>query len=326
MCIRDSINAEYMGELSRQTTSKVKSAASERVNRASLMKMATLSGDKKKPKINPELECLLAMVSEKFSFDGLSKVWGISSIDEDKILKLAKSNERGLVDFHKRFFSRIYPRGTRVDSSNFSPMESWIYGSQVVALNFQTKDEAMLLNKAKFEENGGVTCGYVLKPEFMLSSGNSPAYPSDFNRVLKTLKIKVISGQQLRFESRGAEKKDIVDPYVKVSIRGLKQDEKTKETKLIEDNGFNPIWNDSFEFQIHGPDFAILKFEVFDKDRFGSTRIGWYAVPFNVIRDGYRIVQLLNSQLDPIPFSVLLVHISTIDHTIVHNDNGPSKE
>lgn len=35
----------------------------------------------------------------------------------------------------------------------------------VVALNYQTPDEAMQLNRGLFEDNGG--CGYVLKPDFM---------------------------------------------------------------------------------------------------------------------------------------------------------------
>eukprot|EP01017_Pseudomicrothorax_dubius_P004385 TRINITY_DN10866_c0_g1_i1.p1 TRINITY_DN10866_c0_g1~~TRINITY_DN10866_c0_g1_i1.p1 ORF type:complete len:346 (-),score=69.90 TRINITY_DN10866_c0_g1_i1:34-1014(-) len=297
----------------------------DRVNRASLSSR-TMGNEKRKLKINPELDSILAMISDKFNTKGLKSIWGIASVDEEKIAKISKTNEKALVDFHKKYFTRIYPKGTRVDSSNYSPVEPWIYGSQVVALNFQTRDEAMLLNKAKFEENGGVAGGYVLKPEFMLS-GNDPQYPSDFSKPLKQIRVRIISGQQLRFEKQSEDIKDIVDPYIKVSIRGLKQDEKSRETKLIEDNGFNPVWKDQehFDFRICGPDFAFLKFEVFDKDRFKSTRIGWYATPINMIRSGYRIVPLLNSQLDPIPFSVLLVEIqfSPVEEEFPPPTTGP---
>ena len=34
--------------------------------------------------------------------------------------------------------SRIYPKGTRVDSSNYMPQLFWNAGCQMVALNFQT--------------------------------------------------------------------------------------------------------------------------------------------------------------------------------------------
>ncbi|GFS10920.1 1-phosphatidylinositol 4,5-bisphosphate phosphodiesterase beta-4-like [Elysia marginata] len=54
--------------------------------------------------------------------------------------------------------SRIYPRGGRVDSSNFLPQIFWNAGCQMVALNFQTADINMQLNQGKFEYNGN--CGY----------------------------------------------------------------------------------------------------------------------------------------------------------------------
>eukprot|EP00966_Prymnesium_polylepis_P064485 1494739-Prymnesium_polylepis.1 len=37
-----------------------------------------------------------------------------------------------------RQISRIYPKGTRVDSSNLFPMPHWSAGSQMVAMNYQT--------------------------------------------------------------------------------------------------------------------------------------------------------------------------------------------
>lgn len=57
--------------------------------------------------------------------------------------------------------------GTRVDSSNYDSMYGFLAGSQIVALNFQTKDFNLLIYLSKFYENGGFQCGYVLKPEWM---------------------------------------------------------------------------------------------------------------------------------------------------------------
>ena len=56
-----------------------------------------------------------------------------------------------------RQVSRIYPKGVRVDSSNLFPMPHWCAGSQMVALNYQTYDLPMRLNRALFSmaENGG---------------------------------------------------------------------------------------------------------------------------------------------------------------------------
>ncbi len=67
--------------------------------------------------------------------------------------------------FNERHFSRIFPRGSRVDSSNFSPVPFWMVGCQMVSLNFQTHDSHMHLNTSLFLDNG--SCGYILKPPLM---------------------------------------------------------------------------------------------------------------------------------------------------------------
>ena len=40
--------------------------------------------------------------------------------------------------------SRIYPKGTRMDSSNYSPQPFWNAGCQMVALNYQTMGNVLL--------------------------------------------------------------------------------------------------------------------------------------------------------------------------------------
>lgn len=45
---------------------------------------------------------------------------------------------RTLTRYNKSQLSRIYPKGTRVDSSNFMPQLFWNAGCQLVALNYQT--------------------------------------------------------------------------------------------------------------------------------------------------------------------------------------------
>lgn len=46
-----------------------------------------------------------------------------------------------LTRYNKSQLSRIYPKGTRVDSSNFMPQLFWNAGCQLVALNYQTIGE-----------------------------------------------------------------------------------------------------------------------------------------------------------------------------------------
>lgn len=74
---------------------------------------------------------------------------------------LYKSVHKNCFSYNKRQLSRIYPKGGRVDSSNFLPQIFWNAGVQMVALNFQTPDLAMQLNQGRFEYNGG--CGYITR-------------------------------------------------------------------------------------------------------------------------------------------------------------------
>ena len=81
----------------------------------------------------------------------------MSSFSENVALQHLKQNPIEFVNYNKRQMSRIYPKGGRVDSSNYMPQIFWNAGCQMVSLNFQTPDLPMQLNLGKFEYNGN--CG-----------------------------------------------------------------------------------------------------------------------------------------------------------------------
>lgn len=89
----------------------------------------------------------------------------VSSFTELKAYELLSKASMQFVDYNKRQMSRVYPKGTRMDSSNYMPQMFWNAGCQMVALNFQTMDLPMQQNMALFEFNG--QSGYLLKHEFM---------------------------------------------------------------------------------------------------------------------------------------------------------------
>lgn len=66
----------------------------------------------------------------------------MSSFPETKAEKFAtRSRGKRFLQYNRRQLSRVYPRGQRLDSSNYDPLPMWICGSQLVALNFQTPGE-----------------------------------------------------------------------------------------------------------------------------------------------------------------------------------------
>ena len=83
----------------------------------------------------PELaELAIYQKSKKFkSFEEslLSfKSNNVASFSELKAMKLIRSKFLSVVHFNQCAFSRIYPKGSRVDSSNFCPVDFWQAGSQ----------------------------------------------------------------------------------------------------------------------------------------------------------------------------------------------------
>uniref|UniRef100_A0A8B9IGW3 Phosphoinositide phospholipase C n=1 Tax=Anser cygnoides TaxID=8845 RepID=A0A8B9IGW3_ANSCY len=213
----------------------------------------------------------------------------ISSLAEAKARKLIRDAGNDFVRHNAWQLTRIYPSGMRTDSSNYSPQEMWNAGCQIVALNFQTAGTEMDLCDGLFSQNG--RCGYVLKPPFMRDEGTlfNPGEPSTREGPGPvTLTIQVISGQQL---PKVANSKDgaIIDPLVRVEIHGVPADQAHQETKYIENNGFNPRWDETLQFQLHVPELALVRFVVEDYDKTSRNDfVGQFTLAFANIKPGER--------------------------------------
>jgi hypothetical protein len=85
----------------------------------------------------------------------------IFALSEKKLLDLHESDPNSVFEHNIDYMMRAYPKGTRVRSSNLDPTPFWRYGIQVVALNWQQMNAAIMMNEAMF--SGGQ--GWVLKPE-----------------------------------------------------------------------------------------------------------------------------------------------------------------
>lgn len=156
--------------------------------------------------------------------------------------------------YHEVQLSRVYPKAQRVDSSNYNPIPMWNVGSQMAALNFQTGDKPMQLNCAKFLQNGN--CGYVLRPDFMFGPGSKPETLLEAQPPQPLLLgVRVLAARHLtRKSGRG-----MVSPNVEVEICGADCDNAKYRTKTIADNGFNPVWDEFFDFNIQNPSLAIFR-------------------------------------------------------------------
>ena len=261
-------------------------------------------------KVHPQLIELVGMDGAKFDIDADRSPSLICSVTSNKISKIAKEKTAvSLINYHKKYFTRVYPHALKIDSSNFNPIKPWMFGAQVVALNMQTKDLPMLINYAWFQDNGGPSCGYVLKPQDMYDSQGPEFDPisSMISVPQFILEVEVISAQKIPKPNREG-KGEIIDPFVELQVHGIDQDDtKVMTTKVVDNNGFNPIWKETFKFEIRKPELAVLTFQVLDHDVVGkNTKICQYAITMNMIRTGIRVVHMLDTNLDPLPHTCLL--------------------
>ncbi|XP_052324474.1 1-phosphatidylinositol 4,5-bisphosphate phosphodiesterase eta-1-like [Oncorhynchus keta] len=267
--------------------------------------------NRKTMKLSRDLSDLVVFTNSVASQEGLddSTPGNVLSFSETRAQQLVNHRAERFLCFNQRQLSRIYPSAYRIDSSNFNPQLYWNVGCQLVALNYQTEGRMMQLNRAKFMVNGD--CGYALKPPPMckgsfnpFSDDPLPAYPK------KQLVLKIISGQQLPKppDSMLGDRGEIIDPFVEVEIIGLPVDCCKEQTRVVDDNGFNPVWEENLSFTLHMAEVALVRFLVWDHDPIGRDFVGQRTVAFSSLMPGYRHVYL-----EGLTEASIFIHVSVHD-------------
>ncbi|XP_062155489.1 phosphoinositide phospholipase C 2-like [Alnus glutinosa] len=226
------------------------------------------------------------------------------NVDPDKVRRLSLSEQqlekavvtygKEIVRFTQRNILRVYPKGIRVDSSNYNPLIGWTHGAQMVAFNMQGHGRSLWLMNGMFKANGG--CGYIKKPDFLLKTGPHEEVfdPKVRLPVKKTLKVTVYMGEGWYYDFNHTHFDTYSPPdfYARIGIAGVPADTVMKKTKTLEDN-WVPTWNEEFEFPLTVPELALLRIEVHEydmseKDDFG----GQTCLPVFELRSGIRAVPL----------------------------------
>ncbi|XP_028857653.1 1-phosphatidylinositol 4,5-bisphosphate phosphodiesterase beta-1 isoform X3 [Denticeps clupeoides] len=237
-----------------------------------------------------------------------NRSYQMSSFVETKALEQLTKSPVEFVEYNKLQLSRIYPKGTRVDSSNYMPQVFWNAGCQLVALNFQTIDLSMQLNLGMYEYNG--KSGYRLKPEFMRRNDKhfDPFTESTVDGIVaNTLSVKIISGQFLTDKKVGV--------YVEIDMFGLPVDTRRKafKTKTSQGNAINPVWDEEpivFK-KVVLPTLSSLRLAVFEE---GGKFIGHRIIPVSAIRPGYRYIGLRNEKNQSLTLPAVFVYIEVKDY------------
>ncbi|XP_010770506.1 1-phosphatidylinositol 4,5-bisphosphate phosphodiesterase beta-4, partial [Notothenia coriiceps] len=241
----------------------------------------------------------------------------MSSFNESVGLGYLKTNAIEFVNYNKRQMSRIYPKGGRVDSSNYMPQIFWNAGCQMVSLNFQTPGTTahnmgpLASHTPPYQvihiqhKHPPSTHVYLLKPDFMRRSDRmfDPFSETPVDGVIAaTCSVQVFSGQFL------SDKK--IGTYVEVDMYGLPTDTIRKEfrTRMVMNNGLNPLYNEEpFVFRkVILPDLAVLRIAVYDDN---NKLIGQRILPLDGLQAGYRHISLRNEGNKPLSLPTIFCQI-----------------
>ncbi|KAG5419520.1 PLC1 [Candida metapsilosis] len=307
------------------TTSTTTTSYSEDNNTTPETKTFSLRRKTKAPKVIDQVSELgVYLQGIKFRNFSLpeSKIYNhCFSLSEKTINKMLKDDvKKTSLDKHNRkYFVRVYPSGYRVTSSNFNPIKYWQHGAQMVATNWQTYDLGQQLNEAMFE--GVDKKGYVLKPAHLRKPIiKSSKFFKMFHPASKTIRfsISIISAHQL---SKPKDTDEVISPFVTCEIIGAENihwDSPSMEhgrTRVIMDNGFNPIWNETFSGSITGsPDLVFVKFvvnSVTNMDKMDDAHpLGLLVAKLSYLKQGYRYLYLNDLFGEQLVYSSLFIKIS----------------
>ncbi|KAJ3268700.1 1-phosphatidylinositol 4,5-bisphosphate phosphodiesterase delta-4 [Terramyces sp. JEL0728] len=225
------------------------------------------------------------------------------NISEGNIKHILEKHPDQVLQASKRSCIRVYPEGTRVNSSNLNPLKYWQFQIQMPSLNFQNFDSHLQINRGFYRQFQN--CGYV---------------PKQVRSCKKTVKVQVLQGYRIPHHFDNSL---VVDPYVCVELitptkdRHLVHHEKY-ETEKVSHNGFNPVFQnfeavETLKFStVVESDLSFIQFSVRDKREFKEL-LCESVVPVHCLCSGYRVVSMFDLHGDRLDWTYLVVNVKVTD-------------
>ncbi|KAL1886058.1 hypothetical protein Cpir12675_006883 [Ceratocystis pirilliformis] len=256
----------------------------------------------------------------------------IFSFKEDSFEKCSRTKDlkRAMETHNRNYLMRVYPSQFRVTSNNFDPIVYWRRGVQMAALNWQTFDLGMQLNRAMFS-GGNDGTGYVLKPPSLLLQRETASLtkPNQHERKEISITLNVISVQQLICPP-GVR---VMNPYVEIEVFHasdpryktnadylVKEDmvaTQKHRTRIISDNGYDPRFQTPFHIELttRHEELVFIRFSVKlspDTNSYPTKEtapIAVYMVKMINLNNGYRLLPLWDRKGAQFLFSNIICHI-----------------
>ncbi|KAJ8350466.1 hypothetical protein SKAU_G00255960 [Synaphobranchus kaupii] len=191
--------------------------------------------------------------------------WTLCSLGRSEVGRLAGEAGEELASFTGRTLTRVRPGVARPDSANPDPQACWTAGCQLVALNLQAPGMSLDLHRARFTQNGG--CGFSLRP--------APVGPQAAGTPPQDLRVRVIGAHGLPKPQGSGTIGEVIDPYVVLELHGVPADCAEHRTRTAAQNQDDPLFDQTFHFQVSIPELALLRLVVLDDDYIGDDFIAY---------------------------------------------------
>lgn len=208
---------------------------------------------------------------------------------------------------------RVYPKGTRISSSNLRPVPYWGIGAQICALNLQTFGLSNQLNEALFSGSDG----YILKPAALRAGGSGKL---DSGRT-KKLRLHVAGATDIPLH--GDSDADQIKPYLTCTLYhpdDLKGNPPKRKTSPYKPHkiGFlhkgenpaptEPIWDETLEWEYQENELVFVRMLIKSDDNWAlNPMLAVAAVRLSYVVPGWSFVRMLDLKGHETKCSVLVM-------------------
>ncbi|KAK6082550.1 phosphatidylinositol-specific phospholipase C [Seiridium cupressi] len=223
------------------------------------------------------------------------------NVSEIQLAAHMPANNEKIAIHNAKHMMRVYPKGTRISSTNLKPATFWAIGAQICALNWQTFGASLQLNEALFSG----TEGYVLKPAALRAGGNGHLNSG------KKIKLRLQVAGATDTPLPAGRTADDIKPYFTCTLvhpddRGNEAAKRKTAHYRQHKLGFvhkgenppntDPFWDETLEWEYEDNELAFLRMLVKSDDAFSRNPIFAVAAVrlMYVERDQWRFVRMLD--------------------------------
>lgn len=240
------------------------------------------------------------------------------NVSETGLLKHFPDQRVPISVHNSKHLMRVFPKGTRISSSNLKPVRFWGVGAQICALNWQTFALSNQLNDALFAGSEG----YILKPAALRQGGSGDLAPTQKK---KKLLLHVAGATDIPLHAD--REAHTMKPYLTCTLysplrTGDIPKRKTspyKHHKLgFMHHGDNPpatdpIWDETLEWEYDDTELVFVRMLIKSDDSWAKNPMfAAAAVRLDYVTPGWKFFRLMDMQGRETKCTVLL-NFETVD-------------